>query len=311
MVIRNEDLDEELMAHQAELEEQQQLARRQQEEAERAERERQRRREILKQVTKPIKKAVKRRAMALGARLLAVIAPYVLPVLGIFLAIVVLIAVVLITASALCNAGGYTGLLTNLTSASVGITGGPDFCKQLSGLQGAVSSIDQAGSSFCSTPQFMAQQNNVPYPATNDPDLGRLVSCITARVSSVGEISSFDKSNTLCNYTRGQRTCTPTCSHTVNSCHYGGSAGRTGSYAVDFGGSPGTGNEGVIGPQILQAAAACSAELNIPLKRSTCEAATAVTPGGDNAVPCADPRATHAHITIAKCEQDNGPLNTQ
>ena len=45
---------------------------------------------------------------------------------------------------------------------------------------------------------------------------------------------TFDHAHKSCNYTRGQPTC-ESCSHTVNSCHYGGTSGSDGALAVDFG----------------------------------------------------------------------------
>ena len=70
---------------------------------------------------------------------------------------------------------------------------------------------------ICGRPQELASQNNVPYPSSypnppgvNAPELDQLISCIRTNMpgQNLGEISTFQKTgNTVCNFTRGQRTC--------------------------------------------------------------------------------------------------------
>lgn len=140
----------------------------------------------------------------------------------------------------------------------------------------------------CSNPQQLAQQNNEPYPRTNDPELDRLMTCIRSemRTANLGEVSTYDRTYELCNYTRGQRTaCTPSCSHAVNSCHYGGATGRNGALAVDYG------NE-QIGDQVIAAALRCGA------KNGRCESSSGQT------VACTNSSANHVHINSRSCDRN-------
>jgi hypothetical protein len=276
-------------------------------------------------VKEAAKRELKRRALqALRARLAPMVAravavlfgPEVLTALGIaavvIIAILLVIFIIVATISVLCNPQGLGQNLVSLTANFSGIISS-ETCQAFSGLSGGISSTIEKGQAlFRSSPQVLAQQhNNARYPAGNDPNLQRLIDCVAGRVSGEGSVATID-SAVSCNYTRADldHVCAR-CNHSTNSCHYGGATGTTGSLAVDFGGMPGAGNEGIIGPQILQAAIACSAQLGIPLKRATCEAATDIPGTNDNAVACADPRATHVHISIAPCTGDNGPINTR
>lgn len=132
--------------------------------------------------------------------------------------------------------------------------------------------------------QNLAQQNNVPYPATNAPATEQLLTIIKSKVKgNLGEISTFDKTYDICNYTRG--TCRP-CSHSRYSCHYGGQSGSEGALAIDFG------NE-KIGDQIIQVA------LNSGLAKSArCETNRGRT------VACNNLTATHVHITVVGCDRN-------
>ena len=47
------------------------------------------------------------------------------------------------------------------------------------------------------------------------------------------QIYTYERTNDLCNYTRGERVC-GSCAHKVRSCHYGGSNGAQGALGVDF-----------------------------------------------------------------------------
>lgn len=89
---------------------------------------------------------------------------------------------------------------------------------------------------ICSDPQRLAQQYNVPFPARNAPELDALISCVNSRLGNFidqNQIFTFERNNSLCNYTRGNRVC-GNCAHRVNSCHYGGPNGTNGALAVDF-----------------------------------------------------------------------------
>ncbi len=298
-------VDEELQAHQEELE------RQKQEERERRKREAkgtrtQRAIRLARQIAeRDVKGIVKKRATAVVLRaigaavaeFLAAAAPVILVILAI-IGVVLLVVVVIVVA---CNAEGVTGVAARTASAIVGILG-PDICESFAGLSGPVSSaLNTASSLLCSLPEELARQNNVPYPRQNDPDLDRFIGCVQGRVPDVGSVFTFDVTHTICNFNRGGATAETCdiCSHSVNSCHYGGGAGSTGSLAVDFG------NESQ-GSQILQASQACNASLGFPpLKRATCEDKDA------NPVLCSSAGATHVHISLGKCDRDNGPVNTQ
>lgn len=136
----------------------------------------------------------------------------------------------------------------------------------------------------CNNPQQLAQQNNVPYPAKNAPETDTLLNCVKAKLTgqNLGEISTFDKSHDICNYIRGKNTC-GSCSHSPNSCHYGGSNGSTGSLAIDFG------NE-KIGDTIIQAVNQCGGA-----KSARCEDNRAIT------VACSSSGATHVHASLSSC----------
>lgn len=99
--------------------------------------------------------------------------------------------------------------------------------------------------SACDNQQQLAQQNNEPYPAKRSAELQTFLNCIASRTgqslpaeggsnSFYGSLYTYDHSYPLCNYTRGQRTCS-SCSHAVRSCHYGGASGSDGALAADFG----------------------------------------------------------------------------
>ncbi|OGN01896.1 MAG: hypothetical protein A3I26_02745 [Candidatus Yanofskybacteria bacterium RIFCSPLOWO2_02_FULL_43_10] len=141
---------------------------------------------------------------------------------------------------------------------------------------------------LCSQPAQLAASNNEPYPRKNAPELDSLISCIQSKLpgQNLGSQYTFDNSFELCNYTRGQKTCTSSCSHAVNSCHYGGRTGGQGALAVDFG------NE-LIGANIIQAAVACGT----PSGKARCENAAGANVG------CAPGSgATHVHVSAASCD---------
>lgn len=97
----------------------------------------------------------------------------------------------------------------------------------------------------CSNPQNLAQYFNVPLPnnfpqtaGVNDPELDALIFCVNSRLGNVidqNQLFTYERTNPLCNLTRGSLTCgAGACAHSVNSCHYGGPDGTRGSLAVDF-----------------------------------------------------------------------------
>ncbi len=93
----------------------------------------------------------------------------------------------------------------------------------------------------CSDLQALAKKNNVPYPQNSSPELNALISCVLAD-SSVSnlidrlQMYTYDRDHNTCNYTRGDAMCDAQgkCSHSRNSCHYGGASGTDGAEAVDF-----------------------------------------------------------------------------
>lgn len=128
----------------------------------------------------------------------------------------------------------------------------------------------------------LAKKNNEPYPKKNAPATVALMSCIRGKVSgNLGQISTFDVSHEVCNYTRGQRSC-GSCSHAVNSCHYGGRSGTEGSLGIDYG------NE-ANGDAIIKAAKECGA------KDARCENASGQRVG-------CSAGANHVHVTVAGCD---------
>jgi len=139
----------------------------------------------------------------------------------------------------------------------------------------------------------LANQYNEPYPRRDDPELAQLMFCIQNHPSLVGlnlgSIYTYDETYDVCNYTRGNQVCGP-CSHSVNSCHYGGSSGTRGSLAVDYG------NE-AIGNLIIQAAVFCGAKTTAP-GDPRCENSQG------QRVACNDPMATHVHINAATCDRN-------
>lgn len=114
------------------------------------------------------------------------------------------------------------------------------------------------GGALCSNPRQLAQQNNVPYPRKNAPELDALVSCVNSRIGTLidqSQIFTYERSNDLCNYTRGQPIC-GRCAHTAYSCHYGGRDGTQGSLAVDF--NAANGNERALYNELVKLRSTCN-----------------------------------------------------
>lgn len=91
-------------------------------------------------------------------------------------------------------------------------------------------------SALCSNPQALAGQYNASPTIKNTPELDALISCVSSRLGSFidqSQIYTFEQSNRLCNYSRGNEVC-GNCEHRINSCHYGGPNGSNGALAVDF-----------------------------------------------------------------------------
>ena len=310
-----EDLDSELLAHQEEEE------RRQAEELERLQQEENRRRarEIAmraarKAVERSVEKKVAEAAVAEGAAAAgaaaSAIAAAAVPILTVLLIIFVIILLVFVIIAVICYP---TSFVQRMSSWGLQISGiiPQDICQSITSLSGIATTIEKGIGAMCAAPRTLAQQYLTPYPAQDDPDLANLVTCITNQVglNNVGNIATFEETNAICNYTRGldilESSCGQ-CVHTQYSCHYGGTNGSTGAKAVDFGGMPGAGNEGTIGPQILQSAQICRQSLGLAqFKRATCENTSGV------AVACSNAGADHVHISLGTCDTDNGPVNNQ
>lgn len=316
-----EGLDEELMARQEELERdrQDELARRQQ-----LERQRQKLAQgarVFSKATGAARSQIKRQAVKVAAR---AVVTTILPVLwsvfltalpfiliGALILLVIFMAIFIICDPSSLGVLGYVVSIGNWLSGLVP----QEICDAIGGAAGAITNVVEGGlAAMCSTPEIIAQQTGALFPPEDDGDLKNLTDCVRGRVPNAGSVFTFEQDNNFCNASRGddqyEGTC-GRCAHSENSCHYGGSNGRTGSLAVDFGGNSGRGNEGVIGAQILQEVQACSQSLGIGIKRSTCEAEGATQPNGDNWVFCDDPRANHVHVSLAICDRDNGPINTR
>lgn len=150
---------------------------------------------------------------------------------------------------------------------------------------GGGQSSTSGGSASCNDPQALAAQNNEPYPRKKSAELDTLISCIKGKLpgQDLGSVFTYENTNQLCNYTRGDTMC-GACQHAKNSCHYGGHAGTDGAMAVDFG------NE-VIGDKIIDAALnQCGA------KAARCE------DDNGNPVSCSAPSATHVHANSESCD---------
>ncbi len=139
----------------------------------------------------------------------------------------------------------------------------------------------------CENPSALAQKYNEPYPQKNASELETLMNCIQRQLpgQDLGGVFTYEESNKLCNYTRGQPIC-GTCAHAVNSCHYGGRSGSNGALAVDYG------NE-KLGNQIIQAANVCKAKSG-----ARCENAKG------QSVSCSDSSATHVHVNAGSCDSN-------
>ena len=217
------------------------------------------------------------------------------PAWGVALVVVLIVVVILVvifgTLYAICNPSGWVSRGLSIAAKATILPDGVCEALNSSSLGNGIGSVTAA---MCRAPADLAAQNNTPYPAQSDPQLDQLIACVRSRVNLNGvAIATYDMSHPICNYTRGQPIC-DACSHGPG-CHYGGIGGNTGALAVDFAAV------GARGVEVLRAAIACG----IPLKRSTCENSS----GGG--VLCSDPSATHVHTSIATCDQDNGPINTQ
>lgn len=103
-----------------------------------------------------------------------------------------------------------------------------------------------SGGGQCANEQALAARYNELYPRADSSELIGLMNCIEREVPAgyinFGNKWTYDVHHFKCNYTRGNPICEPsdpaypqvTCSHSVNSCHYGGSNGSIGAEAVDY-----------------------------------------------------------------------------
>ncbi|MDD5567331.1 MAG: pilin [Patescibacteria group bacterium] len=96
------------------------------------------------------------------------------------------------------------------------------------------------GTASCENLEATAASYNVPYPAQNAAPLDALINCIKDNVQpgmiDENQIYTIDRDHPSCNYTRGDPKCETSgvCSHSHNSCHYGGFSGIDGAMGVDF-----------------------------------------------------------------------------
>lgn len=92
------------------------------------------------------------------------------------------------------------------------------------------------GATLCSNPAMLAQQYGARYPRGNSAQLSQLKDCVNTKIGSLIDQSqeyTFEITNDLCNYNRGNNVC-GACTHAVDSCHYGGNSGANGAEAIDF-----------------------------------------------------------------------------
>lgn len=141
-------------------------------------------------------------------------------------------------------------------------------------------------SSLCGDSSALAKCYNERFPRGDATDLTSLKSCIEQGASlagkSVGSIFTYDQTYDLCNYTRGNVICTIKCSHSINSCHYGGASNNQGAEAVDYGNE----KEGAF---LISQAMTCGAA------SARCENDLGKT------VDCSAFDATHVHVSAKGC----------
>jgi len=147
-----------------------------------------------------------------------------------------------------------------------------------------------AQSELCNNPKELAAKFNTAYPAQNDKEVTDLISCIKAELPGVdlGREFTIDENSPLCNYTRGQNICGKKCSHTINSCHYGGAKGTTGARAVDFANKKDA-------QRIVNAAKSDKCWKYV--KSARCE------DNSGNILDCSNDSRTHVHISTKSCDK--------
>lgn len=155
---------------------------------------------------------------------------------------------------------------------------------------------DVAGTNLgCDSPISCATKFNVPSPpARNAPDLVTLMDSIANKIPGIknGTIPkyTFDQKYDECNYTRGNLIA---CSHTKNSCHYGGKTGTNGAEAVDYSISNNLSiTDPLIGKKIRQAA------LDSGAKSARCETSAPVR----ESVGCIAGTFSHIHVNAMGCD---------
>lgn len=133
--------------------------------------------------------------------------------------------------------------------------------------------------------------NGAAYPRRNAPDLVQLINCMESKIPAyqLGIAFTYDIQYESCNYTRGVRVCQSSCSHAIDSCHYGGDGGTLGALAVDYG-------DETIGGKIIDAAMQCGA------KSARCENSAGQNVGRSGSACNAG--ATHVHINAATCDRN-------
>ncbi|MBU1149000.1 pilin [Patescibacteria group bacterium] len=141
----------------------------------------------------------------------------------------------------------------------------------------------------------LATDNGTAYTYGDDPQLLALISHVKSLVPAASGVTTatYDQTHESCNYSRGaSNSCDTSCSHSLNSCHYGGGTGSIGAQAVDWAAIQSLGDE------IIDAACSWIGPGGETVKRNTCEKSDGT------AVACSSSDATHVHQSISTCDRD-------
>ena len=220
----------------------------------------------------------------------------VLVVIGVILLVIVIIfLLIIITLEVVCFQAGVSGWAVRTVADWTGLL--PQTVCEALGSAPATSGQPGVQSQNCTQQQLQAysQEFNTPLTSREDGLTTALKLCINGAINVRGSIFTYDTRYPTCNVTRGQPLCSPSCSHSVNSCHYGGATGANGALAIDYGLN---GLGAAYAREIINAANTCSQSLSIPVKSVRCEA------GSSGIVDCSSPSADHVHITLGACDRN-------
>ncbi len=211
----------------------------------------------------------------------------------IFLAILAVFLLLFAVLIAICNQSGIVGTAGRGASTVASWVGWApvDVCAHFAIPEGTPGGT-AGGSCTADQLQQYSQQFNTPLVSQEAPELVNLIACVYNRVPAARGLPppyTYDQTYPACNVTRGQPLCSVTCSHTQNSCHYGGATGSQGALALDFR------TTGALGDQIIAAANACGAKQP---SGARCEDASS------NFAACTSAAATHVHVTAAGCDRN-------